>query len=75
MLPQAKNLPATVTQFLCHYPITHAIFVELIAPVLTITLGTPTMLRATMPKTPIHKNCKPFAAKKKVRPTRQLLMT
>ena len=75
MLPQAKNLPTAATQLLCHYTITYAISLKLITPIRTITLGIPAMLRAAMPKTPIYKNCQPFAAEKKVRPTRQLLIT
>lgn len=75
MLPQTEDLPTSASQFLCHGTITHAISAKFISPVRTIAPGISTVLRAIMPETPIHKNCQPFAAEKKVWSAWQLLMT
>jgi hypothetical protein len=67
VLPYTQNSPALGTQLFGHQTVTLNILAKLPFPENAVVDRNPGMLRALMPKTPVHKHHQSFLAKNEVR--------
>jgi len=66
MFPNAKDKPACPPKFFCHSFVACIVSLQFPTPECAIASGPMAMPPATMPETPIHKNCKTLPSKCKV---------
>ncbi len=74
MLPNANDLPSEVAQFAAHMPITFPVVGDFGIPKFPVAGGTLVALRATVPKTTVHKNNNPLTPEGEIRLAQKLLV-
>jgi hypothetical protein len=75
MMPNSDDTPSVHSQSLIYKLITCDIDLDLLAPKFRVCRRFLAVNRATMPKTPIYKNCHSVRPKNKIRPAEHLLMS
>jgi len=74
MFPYPHDTPAEFAQLAVHPAVTHLVGGELLFPESTVAGRNFTMLGATVPETPVHKQCQPVPPKKKIRFAENILI-
>jgi hypothetical protein len=74
VFPNPHDTPAEFAQLAVHPAVTSLVRGELLYPESTVAGRNSTMLGATVPETPVHKQCQPVPPKKKIRFAENILI-
>jgi len=72
MFPNAKHMPAHLTQQFGAFLVPLLVCIQLLQPIPPIALWPVAVLRATVPEAPVNKDGQPMLAENEVGPARQL---